>query len=534
MECFHAFARLNNSGMPAPASTVTVYLSGSAVLANLYNSDNTGDPKSNPFTTGADGLTEFYAQNGRYDIRFSGGGIVTPWALGDILLFDATGIITTTGVLSIVDYGAVPNDRTVDTTTAAFATAVADSVRRNHTPILFPAGEYRVDGELSLPEGIMVLGSGSQGSGQQWGVTIVHHSNGHCFNWNNTGASFAGTGGGLQNFLILKETGFAGGSAVRVVNVDDLHRSGEMIFRNILAYGNGTGLWDHGLEIDGTATNTSGARGVRSVLIEKFRCADCQVSGQYIYLNQVVHCFSTYMETDTGHGVGDAGITVAGNADNVLLSGLNVGGTFTVGAAPAGGTINMVLTGRIGTDLNVSYAAVQGVAAVVCNGVITCQSPLFRIVSNVADDFMAVRDVELANQTGDGTIVTITYTAERWDKAASLDYTTGIFTARIAGRYHFTGSLVLRGIAAGHTTCNLTLLHRDSLGSTLGVYGTLVNPAAGVDPSTNYGLGVSQEIQLNAGETIRLQVFVSGSTKTVSVGMTSATVYTWFAGRLSA
>ncbi len=95
MERFLAFSRLDNEGDPAPHATVHVYLTGLPTLANLYASNDLGDPLSNPFTTGLDGLAEFYAPNARYDVRFSGGGIVIPWALGDVLLDDPNDRVVT-------------------------------------------------------------------------------------------------------------------------------------------------------------------------------------------------------------------------------------------------------------------------------------------------------------------------------------------------------------------------------------------------------------------------------------------------------
>lgn len=98
MERFIAFSRINNDAHPAPHATIHVFArdangAATAILANIYASNNLGDPLSNPFTTGQDGLIEFYAANGRYDVRVSLGdapyNIATPWAFGDVLLFDA-------------------------------------------------------------------------------------------------------------------------------------------------------------------------------------------------------------------------------------------------------------------------------------------------------------------------------------------------------------------------------------------------------------------------------------------------------------
>ena len=72
-----------------PGATVTVYEGGTLVVATIY-SDNGSTPKSNPFTASSDASWFFYAADGKYDVKFSGGGITTPWTLSDVLLDDST------------------------------------------------------------------------------------------------------------------------------------------------------------------------------------------------------------------------------------------------------------------------------------------------------------------------------------------------------------------------------------------------------------------------------------------------------------
>lgn len=72
-----------------PSCTVTVYLTGTVTVATLYSDD--GKPptaKANPFTAASTGQWSFYAAEGRYDVRFSGGGIASPFTLGDQYAFD--------------------------------------------------------------------------------------------------------------------------------------------------------------------------------------------------------------------------------------------------------------------------------------------------------------------------------------------------------------------------------------------------------------------------------------------------------------
>ena len=82
-----------------PNCKVEVFLSGTLTLATLY-SDNLGTPKANPFT--ADSITGawfFYSDDGRYDVRFSGGGIVTPFTRSDLKLMESQEIVANVVVL---------------------------------------------------------------------------------------------------------------------------------------------------------------------------------------------------------------------------------------------------------------------------------------------------------------------------------------------------------------------------------------------------------------------------------------------------
>jgi hypothetical protein len=73
-----------------PSCTVTVYSPpGSTTPATIY-ADDAGGTKGNPFTASSTGYWFFYADNGRYDVALSGGGIPSPFTLGDFLLNDST------------------------------------------------------------------------------------------------------------------------------------------------------------------------------------------------------------------------------------------------------------------------------------------------------------------------------------------------------------------------------------------------------------------------------------------------------------
>jgi hypothetical protein len=89
---WQGWSRLNagaGPANPAPSATLTVYATRTNNLASLYAANDTGQTKANPFTAGTDGYGFFYAANGRYDLVVSGGGIVTPYTLADLVLYDS-------------------------------------------------------------------------------------------------------------------------------------------------------------------------------------------------------------------------------------------------------------------------------------------------------------------------------------------------------------------------------------------------------------------------------------------------------------
>ncbi len=99
-----------------PGCSITVYNAGTAVLASIF-SDSASTPKSNPFTSGADGGYEFWIESGSYDVQFSGAGISTPFKLtittgggnGVASVFGRTGAV----VAATNDYTWAQIDKTV-------------------------------------------------------------------------------------------------------------------------------------------------------------------------------------------------------------------------------------------------------------------------------------------------------------------------------------------------------------------------------------------------------------------------------------
>ena len=86
----------------APNCSVEVFNTGLGTLATIY-STSSGTSLSNPFTASVTGYWFFYADNGHYDVQMSGGGIPTPFTLGDMEALDLSvslPIVSTSGTLS--------------------------------------------------------------------------------------------------------------------------------------------------------------------------------------------------------------------------------------------------------------------------------------------------------------------------------------------------------------------------------------------------------------------------------------------------
>lgn len=90
-----------------PNCTITIYNAGTLILSTIY-SNSSGTPKSNPFTSDSNGYYFFYADNGVYDIKFSGTGITTPFTITDISISNGA-VGTVGGDLS----GTLPNPSVV-------------------------------------------------------------------------------------------------------------------------------------------------------------------------------------------------------------------------------------------------------------------------------------------------------------------------------------------------------------------------------------------------------------------------------------
>jgi hypothetical protein len=127
--------------------------------------------------------------------------------------------------------------------------------------------------------------------------------------------------------------------------------------------------------------------------------------------------------------------------------------------------------------------------------------------SNTA--FSAVQSANTANVTGDGTVFTVICNTEIFDIGNNYNNATGIFTAPITGKYWFVGTVWFGNIAAGNQG-NVQIL------TTARRYaGAGFNPSTVKDANNQVIQHATAIADMNAGDTARLQMSVTGQAKTV-------------------
>lgn len=118
---------------------------------------------------------------------------------------------------------------------------------------------------------------------------------------------------------------------------------------------------------------------------------------------------------------------------------------------------------------------------------------------------------DLANVTGDGTNYTLVFNSEV-DYESWYDISTGIYTCQREGLYRVNINLVLQGVLAGHTDCevNCNIISGAS-------FPAFFRPSANVQSFTWATLNYSMAIYLTAGQSITFTLKVSNGTKVVGL-----------------
>lgn len=336
MQRYENYTRLDTSAAPAPNATITVYKAGTLTLATLY-SDTLYPPtsKANPFTASSTGFFAFYAADGRYDVRISGGGIATPYTWGDIQLL--SGVVA--GV-NVMDYGAVGDDTHDDYQAFVDAYAVA---KARQVPLIIPPAvgnatlalsAYKITASLTWDGDVDVIGL-SRGSAPFTGARIKIHNTDPSL----TSAILITSPEATYSGFILDSIGHAAGArnsgivinasgaGLRLQDVSVISQGSRGIVISSMALGNFCNVSVAGNYNQGiyavpsgggfvTANNfsmlnvsangvTTGASGIHlentgaGVLANNFYQAVCQDNGGYgIYCDALTNKFDAYCESN--------------------------------------------------------------------------------------------------------------------------------------------------------------------------------------------------------------------------------------------
>ena len=128
--------------------------------------------------------------------------------------------------------------------------------------------------------------------------------------------------------------------------------------------------------------------------------------------------------------------------------------------------------------------------------------------------------------TGDSTSYNVIFQTERHDTSSSYNNATGVFTAPVTGKYMFTSQVIYEGLTAGMTWGALGFWVNGAA-YVGGV--SYVNPIAAAALSSFYSNQGTVIMNISAGDTVQVRIFVTGGAKVVDLNLQTAS---FFAGQL--
>ena len=145
--------------------------------------------------------------------------------------------------------------------------------------------------------------------------------------------------------------------------------------------------------------------------------------------------------------------------------------------------------------------------------------------------FSAAVQTTTTNQTGDGTGYIVIFNQVFNNVGSGYNGTTGIFTAPDTCTYIFSSVVLVNNLGALHTQgdYNFNFNNGSFFVTPTDLNLAAIRTAVGGD-SNNASVGGTMQIALSAGDTVKMQLNVNGSTKTVGVFGTGR--YSWFMGRV--
>lgn len=219
-------------------------------------------------------------------------------------------------------YGCV-GDGTTDNT-ACLNAAILVAENNKSSTIFFPCGNYRFASKPnSLGTGIWILGCGSAGSTTGFGTYLIaDYTEASCasaitcngfLTWDGSFVVAGGTGGGLRNVAVYKQSNRTAGAAIRLTGTDDNHRAGWWRADHVLVHGSQSpaGTWSYGLLIDGHNNTTVGTQGIRDIVLTDLWITNTTVTDGSAWFINCAKC-SWYGGEVFAAGGTNPGITITG------------------------------------------------------------------------------------------------------------------------------------------------------------------------------------------------------------------------------
>lgn len=165
-------------------------------------------------------------------------------------------------------------------------------------------------------------------------------------------------------------------------------------------------------------------------------------------------------------------------------------------ASTAIGTTGQVLLGNTGAD------------------------PTWGPVPSVQNYIQVYLNNSVTNVTGDGTTYGVIFDTVEHDPLSAYNVSSGVWTAPATGIYQFTAMVAVAALTASFTQFSIVVQT-----GTLPLTNT-INPGAARDVNNRVSLMISQSLFINAGVTLQVFAYVSGSTKSITVTGVSTQRYT--------
>jgi hypothetical protein len=204
------------------------------------------------------------------------------------------------------------------------------------------------------------------------------------------------------------------------------------------------------------------------------------------------------------------------NSINNTSNGLTVGnlsiGTNTMSCI----TGDFILNGNASNSITMKNGATT---------LLTINSSGLQTINN-NPGFVARRTANQTDITGDGTALSPTWTAERFDTAGNFSDPT--FTAPVTGKYYFSLSYTFLGLSAGMTTGYTKLITSNR---TYTKYGNPLSLEAASTANTGTIL-LNAIADMESGDTASMEISISGGTKTADLRSFLIVITTFFNGVL--